>query len=293
MNMTISHKNLRERIRTRDLRVLDRGPLAYTLSNALHYGLRVVLGKQIKRDQGWVQDEYEVQNRTEHWRDGLSLDDLIYSDDVTRKWILKDKRLVLGTDRVVREHLLERLRTRVAELLPSGRGRVAEFGCGTGRNLFFLAKSFPDLELVGIELDERSTEYARTVAKREGFKNITFHAGDMTADTSRFGAADVVYSIHALEQLPRDFVKAIDNMIRVARKGLVLFEPVHELFPRNLRGLAARFRVRNADYLDGLLTYLRGKSEVEVRYAEAMRTVGNPLNHTTEIAAIITGSRGV
>jgi SAM-dependent methyltransferase len=285
--MTIRRKDLRERIRTRDLRVLDRGALAYTLSNTLHYGLRVVLGQQIRRDQSYVRDEYDVSKRSEHWRDSFSFDDLVYSDDVTEKWILKDEKLVVGTDRDVRVHLLDRLRSRIQELLPDGNGRVVEFGCGTGRNLFFLAKTFPNLELVGLELDAGSAEHARAVAQREKLDNITFIQGDMTADLGNIGKADVAYSVHALEQLPKDFVKAVDNMVRIARKGIVLFEPVHELFPRTLRGLAARFRVRNANYLDGLLTYLRNKPEVELRFAEAMRTVGNPLNQTSEISAVV------
>lgn len=279
--MNIQHKSLLERIRTRDLRVLDRGPFAYTVSNAIHYGLRAALRRQVPRDKAWIHDEYHVSKRAEHWRDNLSLDDLIMSDNQTKMWILKDGEITIGTERVIREYNLARLRDWIKKFLPDGRGRVVEFGCGTGRNLFYLARTFPDLELVGLELSPSSVEHAQQTAKREGFR-ISFQTKDMTGDCSDVAKADVVFSIHALEQLPSDFPKAFDNMMKVSRGGIVLFEPVHELFPWSLRGIAARFRLRNANYLNGLLSYVKSKRELEVEHAAAM-PYGNPLNPTVEL----------
>jgi SAM-dependent methyltransferase len=275
-------KSLRERIRTRDLRVLDRGGFAYTVSNALHYGLRAALRRQVTRDVKFVEEEYHVSKRGEHWRPQLSLDDLIYSDDTTQKWILKDGKLVVATDRVAREYLLARLSERIREFLPDGRGKVVEFGCGTGRNLFYLARTFPNLELAGLDLSESSIEHARQIAKQEGL-NVKFEAADVTVDCSRFGQADVVFSVHALEQIPHLFTRAMENMAAMAKRGIILFEPVHELFPRSLRGLAARFRLRNANYLDGLLQHVEASPKLSVAHAAAMPTVGNPLNQTCEL----------
>jgi len=281
-DMTMTNKTLLERFRTRDLRVLNRGPTVYTVSNALHYGVRAALGKSLRRDVSFVAEEYEHANRTEYWRGEVSLDELIYSDNRTSKWIIKDGELSQGSDRDVREFLLDRLRQRVREVLPEGRGRVVEFGTGTGRNLFFLAREFPNMKFAGIELSKSTADAARERAKREGL-DVEFFVGDMTKDCSHVGKADMVFTIHALEQLPAAFTSAVDNMIALRPKKIVLFEPVHELFPKTLRGMAARLRLRSANYLDGLLRYLKSHRGVSIEHAAAMRTVGNPLNQTSEI----------
>jgi len=279
-----SRKSLRDRVRTRDLRVFDRGPLAYTVSSALHYGLRVVMKHKVVRDQDQIHDEYQLTKRFD-WREGLSVDDLILSDDHAKKWILRDDKLELGTERTVRAYLLARLESRIRELLPDGRGRVVEFGCGTGRNLFYLARKFPQLELVGLELTPSTVEYAQGISDREGF-GVTFHVADMTADLSGLGRADVVFSVHALEQLPDAFPRAFDNMAAMSRRAVVLFEPVHELFPWSLRGIAARFRIKTANYLDGLFRYVKSKPDVVVEHAQAL-PYGTPLNQTVEVVTTV------
>jgi SAM-dependent methyltransferase len=278
--MSERHKTLMQRLRSGDLRVTNRGPMAYTLSSAVHYGVRVVLRKRIARDKSFVASEYQLTKRFD-WRQNISLDELIFSDNQEEKWILADGELKRGTERMVRLHLLERLEARISELLPQGRGRVIEFGCGTGRNLFFLARKFPELELVGVELTPSTVEYANDIAKREGLRVKCF-VGDMTGDCSHLGSADVVFSVHALEQLPTDFGLAFDNMVAASRDSVLLFEPVHELFPWSLRGVASRLRQKTANYLDGLLRYVKNKPEVELAYAAPL-PYGTPLNQTIEL----------
>jgi hypothetical protein len=114
---------------------------------------------------------------------------------------------------------------------------------------------------------------------------VRFEVADATRPLS-FEPHDVAFTIHALEQIPDDFPRAVDNMLALSRKGTIFFEPVWERFPKNLLGLAARFRRYNANYLNGLLTNLESRSDVRIEYAEAMSTVGNPLNHTVEIVVV-------
>ena len=112
-----------------------------------------------------------------------------------------------------------------------------------------------------------------------------FEIADVTKRVS-LEPCDVAFTIHALEQIPDDFPRAVDNMLALSGKGTVFFEPVWERFPKNLLGLAARFRRYNANYLNGLLTDLESRSGVRIAHAEAMATVGNPLNHTVEIVVV-------
>lgn len=275
---------LSQRMRRGDLRVQSRGPVAFTMSSLLHYGLRAALGRRIARDTAHVLSEYDDPNRKEYWKPDASQDDFILGDDVRTKWILTNGEPHIGTDREAREFMLERLASRVHELLPEGRGRVVEFGCGTGRNLFFLKRRFPALELMGLELVPSTVESARRRSEAFGLQ-VRFEVADVT-QPSAYEPCDVVFSIHALEQIPDEFPLAVDNMLAMSKRGTVFFEPVWELFPKTLLGWAARFRRYNAGYLDGLLAYLQSRSDICVKYAEAMSTVGNPLNHTAEIVVV-------
>ncbi len=272
---------LKERWKNRDLRVEDGGALLYAITSFLHYGLRAALGRRVERDVSHVMEEYDHETRTEHWKSDIEVDDLILGDDQSERWILRDSKLDRGTTRDGRRYLLERLATHIAELLPDGRGTVVEFGCGTGRNLFYLAQRFPRLALIGIELTPKTVERARAVARDKGWE-ITFLVGDMTSPPEIGRTVDVAYSVHALEQLPRTFRLAVDAMLDLASQGVVFLEPVHELFPHTILGLAGRFRIYNADYLNGLLGYLKEK-DANVVKASPLTTAGYPLNRTTEI----------
>jgi SAM-dependent methyltransferase len=270
-----------ERLKAGDLRVENRGALLFTASSFMHYGLRAMLGKRVQRDVSQVMEEYDRETRREHWKPDIDVDDLILGDDRSERWILRHSKLDRGTTRDARRYLLERLATNIAELLPDGSGTVVEFGCGTGRNLFYLAQRFPRLDLIGVELTPKTVEGARAVARDNGWE-ITFLVGDMTSPPEISREADVVYSVHALEQLPRSFRLAVDAMLSLASRGLVFLEPVHELFPPTMLGLAGRFRIYNADYLNGLLGYLKEK-DANIVKAHALATAGYPLNRTTEI----------
>ena len=61
------------------------------------------------------------------------------------------------------------------------------------------------------------------------------------------GSVDVVYSSHSLEPNRGKEEEAIRECLRVARKAVVLIEPIYELAPRE-----AQARIRNHGYVEGL-----------------------------------------
>lgn len=274
--------SLRDRIRRVDLRHWSGGPLAYSVSSLLHYGVRSLVGKRVQRDTEHIQAEYANDQRNDYWKEEPSLEELIYGDHQTPRWIVDDGDLRVGTSRRPREVLIDRLRARVEEL-GAEQIEIAEFGCGTGRNLFFLKKEFPHARCVGLELTPSTVDVARRNAKRFGL-DVEFQVADMTREVPlESGSVDLAYSVHALEQLHTEFPSAVAQMVRVARSRLVFFEPVRELFPMTVAGLAGRMRVRNANYLNGLFEHLQTHPSGSVSYAAAMKTVAEPLNHTVEI----------
>ena len=287
----VAMNELKRRLREKDLRVWERGPTAYSVSSLAHYGLRVLLRSHTARDQDHIQDEYHASKRTDYWKSDATVDDVIWGDDQTIKWLLKDGKLKKGVDRESRDYMLNRLVARVQQHLPNGEGTIAEFGCGSGRNLFLLRQRFPKARLVGFELTESTVERASQHAEALGL-NIEFHVADITRPLPWDGKADVSYSLHALEQLPRDFPKALEQMIAHTTGALIFLEPIHELFPRSVLGLAARCRIYVADHLDGFLEYVRNLPHYEVQTAEMLPTMGSPLNPTCEVVLVPSAGRG-
>lgn len=294
MSMTVM-----KRVRRANLLVTDRGPMEYLLSGLLHYGPRALLKplRKKRRTQEEVLEEYNVFGR-EHadWLgtgDGVlrlenleALDDLIYDDPVTPRLMMVDGQVRRGTRALARRVLLDTVEARLRSLLtdvPQSERKVVEFGSGTGRNVLELKRRMPDVEFVGLDLSPKKVEFATALAKRFDI-DATFSQADVTGplpDTVQNAALS--YSIHALEQMPRIFKGAVDNMLKISSRGVVFYEPVAELYPSNLRGLVSRLRIRNADYLDGLYDYLL-EVGAGVEHVELLGTCGNPFNQTVEIA---------
>jgi SAM-dependent methyltransferase len=155
---------------------------------------------------------------------------------------------------------------------------IVEFGSGTGRNLIWLARSHPECAFVGFDLSPVSVELANAAAHKFNLVNVVFYAADVCGVMDvPLRSADVVYSVHALEQMPRIFGRAVENMLKLAPRA-VLLEPVAELYPVNLRGLLARLRIRYLDRLNGLIPFLSDRGWL----ADARRlgSGDHPLNET-------------
>ena len=88
--------------------------------------------------------------------------------DVTRKYYL------LGRDRLI------------ARLRPTRGMRVLEIGSGTARNLVRAARTYPDIDLFGIDISHEMLETARQTVVRQG---LTAHIQLAQADATRFDPA--------------------------------------------------------------------------------------------------------
>lgn len=109
--------------------------------------------------------------------------------DLTRKPYL------LGRDRLIAELRLE-----------TG-GSVLEMGCGTGRNLIAVARTFPKAELYGFDISAEMLKTATAAVSRAGLAGrIHLAEGDATAfdAAALFGreAFDRVYVSYALSMIP-------------------------------------------------------------------------------------------
>lgn len=223
-------------------------------------------------------------------RDALTWDELQYGRAPAGTTILIGDRLAHGSYREPRSVNLARLAAHVEACTRPG-DTVVEFGCGDGRNLLYLQHAFPDRTYVGLELSAVSCALARRLAERFG-GDVTYHQADATDATHALPAAlaprsaALVYSCHALEQMPRLFVRALALMAEASRDAVVLLEPVPELWPWSPRGMVSRLRVRAIDRLRGLVDAagaLAAGGEWTVVTARRLGAGSNPLNETCEI----------
>jgi SAM-dependent methyltransferase len=269
-----------KRIRSRDLRILDKGPTLYVWSSFAHYGLRALLLPRVKRDKEFVTNEYNSE-RDEYWKPALSEDEFIYGDAQTPIWAMIDDKVVKATLRDVRKQVLPRLRDRIASYSKPG-DLIIEFGAGTGRNLAYLARALPDRKFLGLELTPRTVEDARRTLAAYNLP-VEMKVADVTQPLNLDKQAAVAFSVLALEQLPGTVSKeALEQMAAVARHAIVCLEPIRELFPRSLRGLASRLRQYRVDYLKGLPGHARDlglRAVVEQR----MGLAHNPMNEICEL----------
>jgi SAM-dependent methyltransferase len=97
-------------------------------------------------------------------------------------------------------------------------GRVLDVGCGSGSMSRLIAGSFPQAEVVGVDLREQYLDYARARARDEGLRNLTFRIGDVFALPFPDASFDVVWSKYLLQWL-REPKSALAEMKRVTKPG--------------------------------------------------------------------------
>jgi SAM-dependent methyltransferase len=93
------------------------------------------------------------------------------------------------------------------------RVRLLDAGCGTGEQALGMARAFPDVEVVGVDLSVASLEMARSLAARETRRRhkrgerdqsggVRFERRDLTQPLADLGTFDVIVSVGVLHHLP-------------------------------------------------------------------------------------------
>lgn len=103
---------------------------------------------------------------------------------------------------------------------------VLEIGCNCGPNLYRLARKFPDTEIVGIDINPDAVRKGNELLAAEGISNVRL----LVAKADELGqfqdkSFDVVFTDAVLIYIGPDKIrKVVRDMLRLARKGLVLLE---------------------------------------------------------------------
>jgi ubiquinone/menaquinone biosynthesis C-methylase UbiE len=77
--------------------------------------------------------------------------------------------------------------------------RVLDVGCGSGSMSRLIARTFPRVEVVGVDLREQYLNFAR--ARAEEIQNLTFRSADVFALPFADASFDVVWTKYLLQWL--------------------------------------------------------------------------------------------
>ncbi len=81
-------------------------------------------------------------------------------------------------------------------------GRILDIGCGFGLFSLYYAKLFPNLEIIGLDINEHRILMARNAAKKLSISNCTYEVANATS-YSYHSAFDAVYMLDIVHHIPR------------------------------------------------------------------------------------------
>src|SRR5688572_26674782 len=143
-------------------------------------------------------------------------------------------------------------------------GTALEVGCGNCINLLIMAALFPHIQWQGVELTEAGVAVGRSVANepelpevlqqfaiepiqsKTGHRAVKFQQGDASKLPFPDKSFDLVFSFQALEQMQIIRDKAVREMVRVARKYVVMTEPLSDFNQTEIQ----HHYMRSRGYLD-------------------------------------------
>lgn len=104
--------------------------------------------------------------------------------------------------------------------------RILEIGANCGPNLYLLAKKFPGVEMVGIDINPRAVEKGNELLAADAISNVKL----LVAKADELGqfqdkSFDIVFTDAVLIYIGPDKIKmVVQDMLRVARRALIMVE---------------------------------------------------------------------
>ena len=104
--------------------------------------------------------------------------------------------------------------------------RVADIGCGIGMIAEEIGRSFPESEVIGVDLSSANIQYAK---KTVDLPNVTFFASDITSQIDQLRSAqptgyNVVFLIDVIEHVPEnERAELLKSLASIATEGATLF----------------------------------------------------------------------
>lgn len=96
--------------------------------------------------------------------------------------------------------------------------RVLDAGCGSGSMSRLIARSFPQADVVAVDLRQQYLDFAEARARAEGIQNVTFRKADVFALPFADASFHVVWTKYLLQWLKEPKL-ALAELKRVTRPG--------------------------------------------------------------------------
>jgi ubiquinone/menaquinone biosynthesis C-methylase UbiE len=129
---------------------------------------------------------------------------------------------------------------------------LLDVGAGEFTTISYLAKKFgKNKRYAGLELANKKVELGKEYCKKNGVK-VEAYTGTATKLPFKDNEFDIVMTSHCLEQMPFTYKKAIDEMLRVTNKVLILFEP-----SAKYGSFYQKYRMFCLNYALGISNYLK------------------------------------
>jgi 2-polyprenyl-3-methyl-5-hydroxy-6-metoxy-1,4-benzoquinol methylase len=97
----------------------------------------------------------------------------------------------------------------ILPLIPDAREKlhngidVLDVGCGSGRALNLLAKTYPNSRFIGYDLSEEAINFAKNAARAEGLSNVKFEIKDLTSFDLNGEKFDLITAFDAIHDQAR------------------------------------------------------------------------------------------
>ncbi|KKM01371.1 hypothetical protein LCGC14_1795110, partial [marine sediment metagenome] len=89
----------------------------------------------------------------------------------------REKGVIYGPEDLTNEHRFRRVAFHIGAIPPGS--HVLDYGCAHGHYTINLAKAYPDVNFIGIDIAQSNIDIARKWAEDEGIKNVTFARGEI------------------------------------------------------------------------------------------------------------------
>ena len=100
--------------------------------------------------------------------------------------------------------------------------RIMDVGCGTGHTMLALARVFPEVAFLGVDISSQSLEIARRTAREGEVRNVTFEQADLARTMDGFGDFPIVLSLGVLHHIACRSL-AFEHLVQLTANGGFLF----------------------------------------------------------------------
>jgi len=195
------------------------------------------------------------------------------------KICLYNNKLVNMSHKAIRQGYLEYIYEEIDELLNTNKNlKIIEVGCGNCLNIISILKKYPSVSISGLDISKQRIVVAQKYYPAE-LKDVSFEVCDIAEGASIFkeNSADLVFSMHCLEQISHDTKPALLEMYKLTKNKMVLIEPVFEL------GVPAQKMYLTWSDHNRILLKTINKLGFIIKKIDKLIIQENPLNQSTRI----------